>query len=70
MEPRLVDRPRERDRARRVVEGDVEVMGRQVGDPPVERMPQPPVLVEVGSTVAHQSAAGHELIEAVEPPEP
>ena len=39
-------------------------MGREVGDPAVEPVPEPAVGVEVGRSVAHKTAPGDELVEA------
>jgi hypothetical protein len=64
---RLIHGPGERDRARGIVERDVEMMGGQVGDPTVERVQEAAGGVEIGGPVAHQAAAGHQFVEAVEP---
>jgi len=68
-EPRLIDGTGEGDRAGGLVERDVEMMGRQVRDAAVQPVPQPAGGVEVGRAVAHEAAAGDELVEAVQPAE-
>ena len=70
VKPRLVDGARERDRAGSAIERHIEMVGGEVGDPPMQRMLQAACLVKVGGAVAHQTAAGHELVEPVKPAKP
>ena len=66
-EPRFVDQAGQAHFARGVVDRQLDMMGRPVGDPPVQRILVDAAGPELRRTVALQPAAAHQLVESFQP---
>ena len=69
MKPCLVDGPAGGKGAGLLVEDHLERPGGEIRDPAMEAVAESAFRREVGCAVADKPAAGHELVEAVEPPQ-
>ena len=67
VEAGLIDGPTGGEGAGLLVEDHLERPGGEIGDPAMKAIAESPLRREIGSAVAHQAAAGDELVEAVEP---